>query len=614
MCGIVAYIGKKEAYPIVLKGLKRLEYRGYDSAGIALLNKGKINLYKRQGKVSNLEEFASQFDTSGTSGIGHTRWATHGAPNDINAHPHASEDGRIALIHNGIIENYDALKKELISKGYHFKSETDTEVLVHLIDDIQRSEKVTLAEAVRLVLLSVVGAYAIVVMSKEEPNLLVAARKSSPLVVGIGSDNEFFLASDATPIVEYTQRVVYLEDEEIAVVDLNEGLKLFNIKNQEKTPYIQQLELHLEALEKGGYDHFMLKEIHEQPRSIKDCFRGRLNAEEGWVSLGGIREYEQRMMMAPRLVMVACGTSWHACLVAEYLFEDLARINVEVEYASEFRYRNPVINENDVVIAVSQSGETADTMAALELAKSKGATILGVCNVVGSSISRITDAGAYTHAGPEIGVASTKAFTAQVTVLTLMALSLAHKKGVIPESKFRSMLTALEAIPEKVQKVLESNDLVEKIAEKYKNATNALYLGRGSSFPVALEGALKLKEISYIHAEGYPAAEMKHGPIALIDENMPVFVIATAGTSYEKVVSNIQEVKARKGQIIAIVTEGDTQVREIADHVIEIPATDEHLVPLLATIPLQLLSYHIALMRGCNVDQPRNLAKSVTVE
>jgi glucosamine--fructose-6-phosphate aminotransferase (isomerizing) len=614
MCGIVAYIGKKQAYPIILKGLKRLEYRGYDSAGIALLNNGQINLYKRQGKVSNLEEFAANKDLNGNAGIGHTRWATHGAPNDVNAHPHYSTDGSIALIHNGIIENYDSLRKELMNHGYVFKSETDTEVLVHLIDDIQKNEKVSLAEAVRLALQNVVGAYAIVVLSKNNPNQLVAARKSSPLVVGIGTEGDFYLASDATPIVEYTKRVVYLEDEEIAIADLEDGLKIFNIGNQEITPYIQQLQLELEALEKGGYEHFMLKEIHEQPRSIKDCFRGRLNAEEGWVSLGGIKEYEQKMINAQRIVMVACGTSWHACLVGEYLFEDLARINVEVEYASEFRYRNPIINENDVVIAVSQSGETADTLAALELAKSKGATILGVCNVVGSSISRITDAGSYTHAGPEIGVASTKAFTAQVTVLTLMALSLAHKKGTISESKFHTMLAELEAIPEKVKKVLEQNANIEKIANTYKNASNALYLGRGSSFPVALEGALKLKEISYIHAEGYPAAEMKHGPIALIDEEMPVFVIATQGTSYEKVVSNIQEVKARKGQIIAIVTEGDVHVREIADHVIEIPETDEHLVPLLATIPLQLLSYHIAVMRGCNVDQPRNLAKSVTVE
>jgi glutamine---fructose-6-phosphate transaminase (isomerizing) len=478
----------------------------------------------------------------------------------------------------------------------------------------KKNEQVSLAEAVRLALLNVIGAYAIVVLSQDNPTQLIAARKSSPLVVGIGNDNDFYLASDATPIIEYTNRVVYLEDEEIAVVDINDGLKITNLRNQEIPPYVQALELQLEALEKGGYEHFMLKEIHEQPRSIQDCFRGRLNAEEGWVSLGGVKDFEQKMVNAQRIIMIACGTSWHACLVGEYLFEDLARINVEVEYASEFRYRNPIINENDVVIAISQSGETADTMAALELAKSKGATILGICNVVGSSISRITDAGSYTHAGPEIGVASTKAFTAQVTVLTLMALSLAHKKGTLSETKFRTMLSELEAIPEKVKRVLERNAEIEAIAAVYKDATNALYLGRGSSFPVALEGALKLKEISYIHAEGYPAAEMKHGPIALIDEEMPVFVIATKGTSYEKVVSNIQEVKARKGKIIAIVTEGDVDVKAMADHVIEIPDTDEHLVPLLATIPLQLLSYHIAVMRGCNVDQPRNLAKSVTVE
>lgn len=615
MCGIVAYIGKKEAYPIIIKGLKRLEYRGYDSAGVALLNHDGIRMYKRQGKVSNLEEFASLSDVTGFAGIGHTRWATHGAPNDINAHPHMTTSGHIALIHNGIIENYNSLREELKARGYEFKSQTDTEVLVHLIDDIQKQEGVELAEAVRLALLNVIGAYAIVVLSKDNPNQLIAARKSSPLVVGIGKDNDFFLASDATPIIEYTNQVVYLEDEEIAIVDLNDGLKIVNIDhNQEKTPYVQALELQLEALEKGGYEHFMLKEIHEQPRSIRDCFRGRLNATEGWVSLGGVKDYEQKMIQAQRIVMVACGTSWHACLVGEYLFEDLARINVEVEYASEFRYRNPIIGENDIVIAVSQSGETADTLAALELAKSKGATILGICNVVGSSISRVTDAGSYTHAGPEIGVASTKAFTAQVTVLTLMALSLAHKKGTISETKFRTMLSELEAIPEKVKRVLESNAHIESISAIYKDATNALYLGRGSSFPVALEGALKLKEISYIHAEGYPAAEMKHGPIALIDEEMPVFVIATKGTSYEKVVSNIQEVKARKGKIIAIVTEGDKDVKAMADHVIEIPETDEHLVPLLATIPLQLLSYHVAVMRGCNVDQPRNLAKSVTVE
>ncbi len=614
MCGIVAYIGKKEAYPILIKGLKRLEYRGYDSAGIALLDSGKVNLYKRQGKVSNLEEFAAGKNLAGHAGIGHTRWATHGAPNDINAHPHYSNDEKIALIHNGIIENYNSLKEELIVRGYHFRSQTDTEVLVHLIDDIQKKENVDLAEAVRMALQNVIGAYAIVVISADNPNQLIAARKSSPLVVGIGKEGDFYLASDATPIIEYTNQVVYLEDEEIAVVDLVTGLNITNLRNQPKTPYVQELEMQLETLEKGGYEHFMLKEIHEQPRSIKDCFRGRLNASEGWVSLGGVKDYEQKMINAQRIVMVACGTSWHACLVGEYLFEDLARINVEVEYASEFRYRNPIINENDIVIAVSQSGETADTLAALELAKSKGATILGICNVVGSSISRITDAGSYTHAGPEIGVASTKAFTAQVTVLTLMALSLAHKKGTLSESKFRTMLSELEIIPEKVKRVLERNAEIEEISKIYKDANNALYLGRGSSFPVALEGALKLKEISYIHAEGYPAAEMKHGPIALIDEEMPVFVIATKGTSYEKVVSNIQEVKARKGKIIAIVTEGDTDVKEMADHVIEIPDTDEHLVPILATIPFQLLSYHIAVMRNCNVDQPRNLAKSVTVE
>jgi glutamine---fructose-6-phosphate transaminase (isomerizing) len=614
MCGIVAYIGKKQAYPIILKGLKRLEYRGYDSAGIALINQDQLNVFKKAGKVSNLEEFMLHKDHSGNSGIGHTRWATHGAPTDTNAHPHVSMDGSIALIHNGIIENYDALKQELIRQGYLFKSETDTEVLVHLVDFIGKKENVWFGEALRLALLNVVGAYAIVAISKNFPGQMVAARKSSPLVVGIGVNGDFYLASDATPIVEYTKRVVYLEDEEIAVIKLGEELKIYNISDQEKTPYIQQLELELEALEKGGYDHFMLKEIHEQPRSIHDCFRGRLNSQEGWVSLGGLKENEQKMIQAKRLVIVACGTSWHAGLVGEYLIEELARINVEVEYASEFRYRNPIISEEDVVIAISQSGETADTLAALELAKSKGATILGICNVVGSSISRITDAGSYTHAGPEIGVASTKAFTAQVTILSLLALSLAHKKGTISESEFRILIAELEAIPEKVQRVLENNAHIEKIALEFKDVTNALYLGRGSLFPVALEGALKLKEISYIHAEGYPAAEMKHGPIALIDENMPIFVIATQGNSYEKVVSNIQEVKARKGKIIAIVTEGDEHLKEIADYHIEIPESHEFFVPILATIPFQLISYHIAVMRGCNVDQPRNLAKSVTVE
>jgi glucosamine--fructose-6-phosphate aminotransferase (isomerizing) len=614
MCGIVAYIGKEQAFPIILKGLKRLEYRGYDSAGIALINQDQLNVFKKAGKVSNLEEFMLHQDHSGNSGIGHTRWATHGAPTDTNAHPHVSMDGSIALIHNGIIENYNALKQELMRQGYLFKSETDTEVLVHLVDFISKKENVWFGEALRLALLNVVGAYAIVAISKNFPGQMVAARKSSPLVVGIGANGDFYLASDATPIVEYTKRVVYLEDEEIAVIKLGEELKIYNISDQEKTPYIQQLELELEALEKGGYDHFMLKEIHEQPRSIHDCFRGRLNSIEGWVSLGGLKEYEQKMIQAKRLVIVACGTSWHAGLVGEYLIEELARINVEVEYASEFRYRNPIISEEDVVIAISQSGETADTLAALELAKSKGATILGICNVVGSSISRITDAGSYTHAGPEIGVASTKAFTAQVTILSLLALSLAHKKGTISESEFRILIAELEAIPEKVQRVLENNAHIEKIALEFKDVTNALYLGRGSLFPVALEGALKLKEISYIHAEGYPAAEMKHGPIALIDENMPIFVIATQGNSYEKVVSNIQEVKARKGKIIAIVTEGDEHLKEIADYHIEIPKSHEFFVPILATIPFQLISYHIAVMRGCNVDQPRNLAKSVTVE
>lgn len=614
MCGIVAYIGKEQAFPIVLKGLKRLEYRGYDSAGIAVLNENGLNNYKRKGKVSELEDFAAKQDTKGTIAIGHTRWATHGLPNDINAHPHMSNDGEMALIHNGIIENYDSLKAELLSRGYQFQSETDTEVLVHLIDDIKKRENVKTAEAVRIALNSVIGAYAIVVLSKDNPNELIAARKSSPLVVGIGKDGDFYLASDATPIIEYTNEVVYMEDEEIAIVDRATGLRIFSIQNKEKTPYIQELEMQLEAIEKGGYEHFMLKEIHEQPRSIRDCFRGRLNVEDGWVGLGGIKDYEQQLANAKRIIMVACGTSWHAALVGEYLFEDLTRIPVEVEYASEFRYRNPIIYEDDIVIAISQSGETADTLAALNLAKSKGATILGICNVVGSSISRVTDAGSYTHAGPEIGVASTKAFTAQVTVLTLMALTIARNKGSINESKFRRIITELDLIPDKVAEILKKSPKLEAIAETYKDASNALYLGRGISFPVALEGALKLKEISYIHAEGYPAAEMKHGPIALIDEAMPVFVIATKGTSYEKVVSNIQEVKARKGKIIAVITEGDEQVKAMADHYIEIPDTDENLVPLLATIPLQLISYYAAVKRGTNVDQPRNLAKSVTVE
>jgi glucosamine--fructose-6-phosphate aminotransferase (isomerizing) len=615
MCGIVAYIGKKEAYPILIKGLQRLEYRGYDSAGVAMIDHQSINVLKKKGKVAELEAFALNQNTKGTIGIGHTRWATHGPPNDENAHPHFSGDHSLALIHNGIIENYATIKEELLKRGHIFSSETDTEVLTHLIEEIRNKAKVSLFEAVRLALNEVHGAYAIVIISKENPNQLICARKSSPLVIGIGAtEGEYFVASDASPIIEYTKNVVYLEDEEIAIIDRTTGLTLKNIRNQDKTPYIQELELQLEALEKGGFDHFMLKEIYEQPRSIKDCMRGRINSHTGTVLLGGIKEHENKILNARRIIMIACGTSWHACLVGEYLIEELARIPVEVEYASEFRYRNPIVNEGDIVIAVSQSGETADTLAAINLAKSKGAFIIGICNVVGSSIARATDAGSYTHAGPEIGVASTKAFTAQVTVLTLLALRLGKKKGTISKSQLNSLLVELDNIPEKIKEVLDTNPQIKYIADIYKDASNALYLGRGSSFPVALEGALKLKEISYIHAEGYPAAEMKHGPIALIDEEMPVFVIATKGSSYEKVVSNIQEVKARKGKVIAIVTKGDTEVKKLAEHVIEIPETEECLVPLLSVIPLQLLSYHIAVMRGCNVDQPRNLAKSVTVE
>ena len=613
MCGIVAYIGNKQAYPFLIKGLQRLEYRGYDSAGVAMIDNGELNVYKCKGKVVDLHNFIGEQNKNGNIGIGHTRWATHGVPNDVNAHPHYSASKNMVMIHNGIIENYAPLKAELIKRGHVFLSDTDTEVLIHLIEDIQEKGKVRLGEAVRVALNQVVGAYAIVILSKNNPDELFAAKKGSPMVIGIG-ENEFYIASDATPIVEYTKNVVYLEDEEIAFIERGKELKIKTIKNREKTPYVQELEMKLEALEKGGYDHFMLKEIYEQPRSIKDSMRGRLSSAEGVVNLGGITEYEQKFINAKRIIIIACGTSWHAGLVAEYLFEDLARIPVEVEYASEFRYRNPIVYEDDVVIAISQSGETADTLAAIELAKSKGATIIGICNVVGSTIARATHAGSYTHAGPEIGVASTKAFTAQVTVLTLMALRIAFRKGTISSSRFHTLLSELEAIPAKIERVLETNDKIKYIADIYKNVSNALYLGRGYSFPVALEGALKLKEISYIHAEGYPAAEMKHGPIALIDEAMPVFVIATKGTSYEKVVSNIQEVKARKGKIIAIVTEGDTQVKEMADYTIEIPETDEILVPLVSVVPLQLLSYHIAVMRGCNVDQPRNLAKSVTVE
>lgn len=612
MCGIVAYMGHRQAYPLLMKGLHRLEYRGYDSAGVALLD-GDMRLYKHQGKVSELEAFITGKDVSGNLGMAHTRWATHGEPNNINAHPHYSPTNNLAIIHNGIIENYAALKQELSARGYSFRSETDTEVLIHLIEDIQVNEKVDLVQAVQIALKQVIGAYAIVIMSKGEPDLLIAARKASPLVVGIG-ENEFFIASDATPIVEYTHDVVYLDDEEIAIIKRNEGLKIKTIANLEKTPYIQKLELNLSQIEKSGFDHFMLKEIYEQPRSIRDSMRGRVKLNEGIVALGGILEYEQKLINARRILIVACGTSWHAGLVGEYLLEELARIPVEVEYASEFRYRNPLIFEDDVVIAISQSGETADTLAAIELAKAKGATIIGVCNVVGSSIARATHAGSYTHAGPEIGVASTKAFTAQVTILAMLALRLAFKRGTIPVSRFHHLLHELDSIPGKVEKVLLANDHIRNIALEFKNARNALYLGRGCNFPVALEGALKLKEISYIHAEGYPAAEMKHGPIALIDENMPVVVVATNKTIYDKVASNIQEVKARRGVIIAIVNEGDTTVEEMVDYSIEVPETDELLSPLIATVPLQLFSYHIAVMRGCNVDQPRNLAKSVTVE
>jgi glucosamine--fructose-6-phosphate aminotransferase (isomerizing) len=612
MCGIVAYLGRREAFPILMKGLHRLEYRGYDSAGIAILN-SDLKVFKTKGKVDDLERFTRDKQLTGTTGIAHTRWATHGEPNDINAHPHYSRSKDLAIIHNGIIENYLPLKKELINRGYHFESNTDTEVLAHLIEDIQEHEKVELVEAVRIALNQVIGAYAIVVISRKHPDMLIAAKKSSPLVIGIGSD-EFFIASDATPIVEYTQDVVYLNEEELAILKLGEPLKIKTIKNKEKTPYIEHLELSLNALEKGGFDHFMLKEIFEQPRSIRDSMRGRLMVEEGIVSLGGIVDYLQKIINAKRIIIIGCGTSWHAGLVGEYVIEDLARVPVEVEYASEFRYRNPVIYEDDIVIAISQSGETADTLAAIELAKSRGATILGICNVVGSSIARATHAGSYTHAGPEIGVASTKAFTAQVTVLILLALMLAKAKGTITKSRFYQLIHELDLIPQKVEQTLRLNDQVREIAALYQGSKNFLYLGRGYNFPVALEGALKLKEISYIHAEGYPAAEMKHGPIALIDDDMPAVFIATNREMYDKVLSNIQEVKARRGRVIAVVAEKDREVRALADHVIEVPVTEELFSPLISTVPLQLLSYHMAVMRGCNVDQPRNLAKSVTVE
>ena len=615
MCGIVGYIGHRQAYPVIVKGLSRLEYRGYDSAGIALYEKGAIQLCKTKGKVSDLEKKAEKVKNStATLGIGHTRWATHGVPNDVNSHPHLSNSGQLALIHNGIIENYDAIKTELQSRGYVFHSDTDTEVLVNLIEEVKKKEGVKLGKAVQLALQEVVGAYAIAVFDLEKPDEIVVAKLGSPLAIGIG-EGEFFIASDASPFIEYTTDALYLEDHQMAILKVGKKIKLRSIKDDlPKTPHILALQLSLDQIEKGGYDHFMLKEIYEQPKAIQDTYRGRLRPEDGLIKMAGIDAHIDRFLKANRIVIVACGTSWHAGLVAEYIFEELARIPVEVEYASEFRYRNPIIGPNDIVIAISQSGETADTLAAIGLAKEKGAFVFGVCNVAGSSIARATDAGAYTHAGPEIGVASTKAFTTQITVLSLMALKLAKEKGVMSTTDFHTNLNALAQIPAQVALALEADAAILEIAHIYKNATNCLYLGRGFNFPVALEGALKLKEISYIHAEGYPAAEMKHGPIALIDEQMPVIVIATKRGHYEKVVSNIQEIKSRSGKIIAIVTKGDVTVRGLADHVIEVPETLDWLSPLVTTLPLQLLSYHIAVLRSCNVDQPRNLAKSVTVE
>ena len=615
MCGIVGYIGYREAYPIVIKGLKRLEYRGYDSAGVMLYDGENLKLSKTKGKVSDLEaKAATEITTNGKIGMGHTRWATHGVPNDVNSHPHLSNSGDLAIIHNGIIENYAPLKEELIKRGYVFHSDTDSEVLVNLIEEIQKKENLKLGKAVQVALNQVVGAYAIAVFDKKNPNEIVAARLGSPLAIGVG-EGEYFIASDASPFIEYTSNAIYLEDGEMANIRLHKPMKVRKIKDDSIVdPYIQELQMNLEQIEKGGYDHFMLKEIYEQPNVIKDTYRGRLHANEGIIQMAGVEDNLEKFLNADRIIIIACGTSWHAGLVAEYVFEEFARIPVEVEYASEFRYRNPIIGKKDVVIAISQSGETADTMAAIKLAKENGAFVFGVCNVVGSSISRESHAGAYTHAGPEIGVASTKAFTTQITVLTMIALRLAKAKGTLSKSDFHQYLQELEIIPEKVKEALQTNDRTKEIAETFKDAHNCLYLGRGYNFPVALEGALKLKEISYIHAEGYPAAEMKHGPIALIDEQMPVVVIAPKQGHYDKIVSNIQEIKSRSGRIIAVVTKGDTQVRELADYVIEIPETSDALSPLITTIPLQLLSYHIAVMRGCNVDQPRNLAKSVTVE
>jgi len=617
MCGITGYIGFREAYPIIINGLQRLEYRGYDSAGIMLFDGKKINFAKTKGKVSNLEgKVRTEISKQGSIGIGHTRWATHGVPNDINSHPHLSQSGNLAIVHNGIIENYDSLKQELISRGYTFKSDTDTEVLINLIEEIKDQEGVLLGKAVQIALNQVIGAYAIAVFDKAKPNEIVVAKLGSPIAIGVGKNfEEFFIASDASPFIEYTKDAIYLEDEEMAIVKIGREVKVRKINDDSDVDAkIQELQLNLEQIEKGGYEHFMLKEIHEQPKAITDTFRGRLLVKEGIIKISGLENNMKKFLNAERIIIVACGTSWHAGLVAEYTFEEFARIPVEVEYASEFRYRNPVINEKDVVIAISQSGETADTLAAIKLARSKGAFVFGVCNVVGSSIARENDSGAYTHAGPEIGVASTKAFTTQITLLTLIALRLARAKGTMTSADYRLYLQEIELIPKKVEQLLKIDAHIKLIAKKYLLSTNCLYLGRGFNFPVALEGALKLKEISYIHAEGYPAAEMKHGPIALIDDRMPVIVIATNKGHYDKVVSNIQEIKSRSGKIIAVVTEGDKTVREIADHVIEIPETEEALSPLLTTIPLQLLSYHIAVMRGCNVDQPRNLAKSVTVE
>ena len=618
MCGITGYIGFRDAYPIVVNGLKRLEYRGYDSSGIMMYDGKDIHISKTKGKVSDLEAITNKEEgrKKGNIGIGHTRWATHGVPNDVNSHPHLSQSGDLVIVHNGIIENYDSLRKELISRGYTFKSDTDTEVLVNLIEEVKKQENCKLGKAVQLALNNVIGAYAIAVFDKTKPNELVVARLGSPIAIGVGKDNkEFFVASDASPFIEYTKNAIYLEDEELAVIKIGKDIKVRKIKDDSMVDTnVQKLKLSLDQIEKGGYEHFMLKEIHEQPKAITDTYRGRMLAKEGIIKMSGIDDNINKFLNANRIIIIACGTSWHAGLVGEYLIEDMARIPVEVEYASEFRYRNPIIRPDDVVIAISQSGETADTLAAIKLAKSKGAFVFGICNVVGSSIARETNAGAYTHAGPEIGVASTKAFTTQITVLTLISLKLAKAKGTMSDSAFRMYLQKMELIPAKVEALLKIDEKVKEIAAVYKDAKNCLYLGRGFNFPVALEGALKLKEISYIHAEGYPAAEMKHGPIALIDENMPLFVIATNKGHYEKVVSNIQEIKSRSGKIIAIVTEGDTQVKEIADHVIEIPETEEALTPLLTTIPFQLLSYHIAVMLNKNVDQPRNLAKSVTVE